>query len=117
MTSESAARISKPQTTNNSSLMRALPRRVLDLQNSLVSYSEPARLILRVSSRLTAMTDGILRPGRGSIRTTGKTPQYAELTATRGTYLSHFRVVLDLRRFQFRIMPQTQAISVGGGNK
>jgi len=44
MTSESAARISKPQTTNNSSLMRALPRRVLDLQNSLVSYSEPARL-------------------------------------------------------------------------
>ena len=114
---ESAERICKPQTTNNSLLMRALPRRVRGLQNSLVSYSEPARLILRVSSRLTAMTDGILRLGRGSIRTTGKTPQSAELTATRGTYLSHFRVVLDLRRFQFRITPQTEAISVGAGNK
>jgi len=34
-----------------------------------------------------------------------------------GDYLSHFRVVLDLRRFQFRITPQTDAISVPGGNK
>jgi tetratricopeptide (TPR) repeat protein len=34
-----------------------------------------------------------------------------------GTYLSHFRVVLDLRRFQFRITPQTNAISVAPGNK
>src|SRR5262249_56324405 len=93
MTSESAARIGKPQTTNNSSLMRALPRRVLDLQNSLVSYSEPARLILRVSSRLTVVTDGILRQGRGSIRTTGKTPQNAELTPTPRTYLSPFPLV------------------------
>jgi hypothetical protein len=34
-----------------------------------------------------------------------------------GDYLSHFRVVLDLRRFQFRITPQTDAISVAAGNK
>src|SRR5262249_12090814 len=34
-----------------------------------------------------------------------------------GDYLSHFRVVLDLRRFQFRITPQTNAISVTAGNK
>jgi len=34
-----------------------------------------------------------------------------------GDYLSHFRVVLDLRRYQFRITPQTQAISVSAENK
>jgi tetratricopeptide (TPR) repeat protein len=34
-----------------------------------------------------------------------------------GDYLSHFRVVLDLRRYQFRITPQTQAISVAAENK
>ena len=34
-----------------------------------------------------------------------------------GDYLSHFRVILDLRRFQFRITPQTNAISVTAGNK
>ncbi len=34
-----------------------------------------------------------------------------------GDYLSHFRVVLDLRRFKFRITPQTNAISVADGNK
>src|SRR5262245_32282866 len=34
-----------------------------------------------------------------------------------GDYLSHFRVVLDLRRYQFRITPQTPAISVAAENK
>jgi tetratricopeptide (TPR) repeat protein len=34
-----------------------------------------------------------------------------------GDYLSHFRVELDLRRYQFRITPQTQAISVAAENK
>jgi len=29
-----------------------------------------------------------------------------------GDYLSHFRVVFDLRRYQFRLLPQTAAISV-----
>jgi tetratricopeptide (TPR) repeat protein len=29
-----------------------------------------------------------------------------------GDYLSHFRVVLDLRRYQFKLTPQTSAISV-----
>jgi tetratricopeptide (TPR) repeat protein len=29
-----------------------------------------------------------------------------------GDYLSHFRVVLDLRRYQFRLTPQTKAITV-----
>jgi len=34
-----------------------------------------------------------------------------------GDFLSHFRVVLDLRRFQFRITPQTNAITVAAGNE
>jgi len=34
-----------------------------------------------------------------------------------GDYLSHFRLVLDLRRFQLRITPQTKAISVAAENK
>ncbi len=34
-----------------------------------------------------------------------------------GDYLAHFMVVLDLRRFQFRITPQSKAISVAAENK
>jgi predicted aspartyl protease len=29
-----------------------------------------------------------------------------------GDYLSHFRIVLDLRRYQFKLTPQTAAITV-----
>jgi hypothetical protein len=29
-----------------------------------------------------------------------------------GDYLAHFRVVIDLRRYQFKLTPQTKAISV-----
>src|SRR5262245_33304141 len=69
---------------NNRSLNLTLRRRPAGLRNSLASRSEPAWLILRVSSRLTAITNGILTLGHGSIRTTGKTrdtrnkPQHAE---------------------------------------
>ncbi|MCI0661931.1 MAG: aspartyl protease family protein, partial [Acidobacteria bacterium] len=34
-----------------------------------------------------------------------------------GDYLSHFRVVLDLRRYQFRLTPQSAAISVAEGKQ
>ncbi|HKX26477.1 MAG TPA: aspartyl protease family protein [Blastocatellia bacterium] len=34
-----------------------------------------------------------------------------------GDYLAHFRVVLDLRRYQFRLTPQSKAISVASDNK
>jgi hypothetical protein len=41
-------------------------KRIGGLQNSLASHSEPARLILRVSSRHAAMTNVTLLQGRGS---------------------------------------------------
>lgn len=33
-----------------------------------------------------------------------------------GDYLSHFRVVFDLRRYQFKLTPQTTAITVPSGS-
>jgi tetratricopeptide (TPR) repeat protein len=34
-----------------------------------------------------------------------------------GDYLSHFRIVLDLRRYQFRLTPQSREITVASDNK
>src|SRR5262249_44964784 len=48
-------------------------KRIGALRNSLASYSETVRQILRVSSRLTATTDEILPSGRGAFGSTGKT--------------------------------------------
>jgi hypothetical protein len=34
-----------------------------------------------------------------------------------GDYLAHFRVVLDLRRYQFKLTPQTPAIKIAADNQ
>ncbi|MFM8395475.1 MAG: hypothetical protein ACKOB4_16295, partial [Acidobacteriota bacterium] len=45
----------------------------------------------------------------GSVNETSGFEQHGVLG---GDYLSHFRVVFDLRRYQFKLTPQTAAISV-----